>query len=35
MLDVALRVHPDLARSFKFARIWGASRWAMIIRWPM
>ncbi|AQV93979.1 GTPase [Cupriavidus necator] len=26
VLDVALRVHPDIARTFKFARIWGSGK---------
>ena len=28
VLDVALRVHPDLARTFKFARIWGSGKFS-------
>jgi uncharacterized protein len=28
VLDVALRVHPDLARTFKFARIWGSGQFS-------
>ncbi|MGY2486545.1 TGS domain-containing protein [Cupriavidus sp. CP313] len=28
VLDVALQVHPDLARTFKFARIWGSGKFS-------
>ena len=28
VLDVALRVHPDLARTFRFARIWGSGQFS-------
>ncbi|MEM5433395.1 TGS domain-containing protein [Cupriavidus oxalaticus] len=28
VLDVALRVHPDLARTFRFARIWGSGKFS-------
>ena len=28
VLDVALRVHPDLAHTFKFARIWGSGQFS-------
>jgi ribosome-interacting GTPase 1 len=28
VLDVALQVHPDLARTFKFARIWGSGQFS-------
>jgi ribosome-interacting GTPase 1 len=28
VLDVALRVHPDVARTFRFARIWGSGQFS-------
>ena len=28
VLDVALRVHPDLARTFRFARLWGSGKFS-------